>query len=107
MLCASGFRPREGFKPGPGGAGGCGRWGPGVARWVGRLAAGAATETGGWRRYSVPGRVAHGVGIRGAQVGHFRNDHQRQQVFGDVIPIEGALHGGGNAVEICHGFFLC
>ena len=106
-LCAFGVGLGKGIQAG---AGWC-RWrwplGAGVCPMGGQVGRRRAGLGALWLPCSVPGRVAHGVGIRGAQVGRFRDDNQGEKVFGDVIPIEGTLHGSGNAIEICHGFFLC
>lgn len=76
--------------------------GRGDAREVGRLAACGPVGGRRWPPYSVPGRVAHGVGIGGAQVRGLRHDHQWQQVFGDVVPIQNVLQGGADAVKVGH-----
>ena len=50
-----------GVVPRPVATGGGGRWGPGDAREVGRLAACGPVGDSLWPPSSVPGRAAHGV----------------------------------------------
>ena len=92
--------------PRPVATGGGGRWGRGGAQGVGRLA--ACGPVGGrlWPPYSVPGRVAHGVGIGGAQLRGLRHDHEWQQVIRNVVPIQNVLQGGADAIEVVHVYFL-
>lgn len=54
--------------PKPVATGDGGRWGPGDAREVGWLAACGPVGGSLWPPCSVPGRVAHGVRVSGAQV---------------------------------------
>jgi hypothetical protein len=71
-LCAFWYGTGVGeVVPKPVATGGGGRWGPGDAREVGRLAACGPARGRRWPPYSVPGRMAHGVGISGAQVRGF------------------------------------
>lgn len=71
-LCAFWFRTgKGGVVPRPVATGGGGRWGPGDARGVGRLAACGPVGGRRWPPYSVPGRATHGVGIGGAKVRGF------------------------------------
>ena len=55
----------------------------------------SARQGGPWRRCRVPSAVPP------------QKKSQVEKVFGQIVPIQGALHGGGNAVEMFHGFFLC
>lgn len=76
-LCAFWFRTgKGGVVPRPVATGGGGRWGPGDARGVGRLAACGPTGGRPWPPPSVPSPVPHGVGISGAQVRCFRDKHE-------------------------------
>lgn len=97
---------RKGGKPRSVATGGGGRWGPGDAREVGRLAACGPVGGGPWPPPSVPGGAAHGVGIGGAKVRGLRHDHERQQVLGDVVQIQGTLDCGTYAVKVGHVYLL-
>lgn len=52
---------------------------------------------------SVPGPRAHRVRFRGAQVRGLGLDDQGQQLLGQVVPLQGTLSCGGDAVEVSHG----
>ena len=69
---------------------------------MGRLAACGPVRGWVWLPWSVPGRAAHDVGIRGAQIGRFGHHDQGEKVFGQIVPIKGALHCGTDAIEVCH-----
>lgn len=92
--------------PKPVATGGGGHWGPGDARGVGRLA--ACGPFGGrlGPSCSVPGRAPHGVGIGGTKVRGLGHDHEWQQIFGEIVPIQGTLDCGGYAVVKGHIYLL-
>ncbi len=67
------------------------------------VAAGGPTDGELRSPYSVPGRVAHAVAIEPGQHRDLGDDHQWQQVIGQVIPFDGTFGGLQYRVVVVHG----
>jgi hypothetical protein len=72
-----------------------------------RLGAGGTTRVGVMQGYSVADAVPHGLAVQCPQMGDFTDDYQRQEVLGQIIPIQGTLGGFIDGVVNIHDDSLC